>query len=83
MPEALLWRVEKWHFADGYGFQVRDAPLEKHSPIKILKLHGSVNWAQQSEDDCEPEIEHKGTFFPGAVDDSETYQRAIGSWNDG
>jgi hypothetical protein len=83
LPESLLWRDKKWHFADGYGFQVRDAPLEEHSPIKILKLHGSVNWAQRSEDDCEPEIEHKGTFFPGAVDDSDTFRRAIGSWNDG
>jgi hypothetical protein len=83
LHESLLWLQKKWHYSDGYGFQVRDAPPEKHSPIKILKLHGSVNWAQQSEDDCEPEIEHKGTFFPGAVDDSETFQRARGTWNDG
>jgi hypothetical protein len=43
----------------------------------------TVNWAQRTEDDCEPEIEHKGTFFPGAVDDHETFRRNIGTWNDG
>ena len=83
LHESVLWRAKKWHYADGYGFPVRDAPLETHSPITILKLHGSVNWAQRSEDDCEPEIEHKGTFFPGAFDDSETFRRAMGTWNDG
>ncbi len=83
LHESVLWRAKKWHYANGYGFPVRDAPPETHSPITILKLHGSVNWAQRSEDDCEPEIEYKGTFFPGAVDDSETFRRATGTWNDG
>jgi hypothetical protein len=83
LHESVLWRFKKWHYADGYGFSVRDAPRETHSPITILKLHGSVNWAQRSEDDCEPEIEHKGTFLPGAVDDHETFRRSIGARNDG
>lgn len=83
LHESVLWRAKKWHYANGYGFPVRDAPPETHSPITILKLHGSANWAQRSEDDCEPESEHKGTFFPGAVDDSETFRRATGTWNDG
>ena len=48
LHEAALWRAGKWHFADGYGFHCRDAPEAVHSQIKILKLHGSVNWAQES-----------------------------------
>ena len=45
LHESVLWRAKKWHYANGYGFPVRDAPPETHSPITILKLHGSVNWA--------------------------------------
>jgi hypothetical protein len=83
LHESVLWRAKKWHYADGYGFKARDAPSQTHSPITILKLHGSVNWAQGSEDDREPEIEHKDTFFPGAVDDYETFRRGTGTWNEG
>jgi hypothetical protein len=67
LHESALWRAGKWHFSDGYGFTVRDAPKDTHSPVKILKLHGSVNWAQDSDDDLAPEIEHKATFFRGSA----------------
>jgi hypothetical protein len=70
-------------FRDGYGFRCRDAPEEAHSPIKILKLQGSVNWAQQSETDVIAEIEHKKDFFDGAVDDFLTYRKRAGRWNMG
>ena len=66
LHESALWRAGKWHFADGYGFPARDAPKDTRSPTKVLKLHGSVNWAQKSDDDLTPEIEHKRDFFPGA-----------------
>ncbi len=46
LHESLLWCSHKWHHADGYGFLARDAPRDTHSPITILKLHGSVNRAQ-------------------------------------
>ena len=83
LHEAALWRAGKWHFADGYGFRCRDAPEEAHSPIKILKLHGSVNWAQESPTDVLAEIEHKKDFFDGAVDDRQTYGKRAGNWNMG
>ncbi len=83
LHESALWRAQKWHFADGYGFAARDAPEAARSPIRILKLHGSVNWAQKSEDDFTPEIEHKGTFFPGAVDDHKTFSKRVYARNDG
>jgi hypothetical protein len=83
LHEAALWRAGKWHFADGYGFQCRDAPEAARSAIKILKLHGSVNWAQSSPLDVVAEIEHKRDFFEGADDDSQTYRKRSGSWNMG
>jgi len=83
LHESALWKAEKWHYADGYGFQCGDAPSEVHSKIKILKLHGSVNWAQRNEYDCEPSIEHKTTFFAGSFDNHDIYMKAAGQWNEG
>ena len=83
LHESALWRAGKWYFADGYGYVVRDAPKETRSPVKILKLHGSVNWAQESDDDLAPEIEHKGTFFLGSADDHKTYSKRVRGRNDG
>jgi len=83
LHEAALWRAGKWHFADGYGFQCRDAPEAVHSPIKILKLHGSVNWAQASPLDVVAEIEHKKNFFENDDDDLQTYRKRTGHWNMG
>jgi hypothetical protein len=81
--EAALWRAGKWHYADGYGFVCLGAPAGKHSLIKVLKLHGSANWAQREDLDCEPAIEHKATFFPGALDEPGTYMKGGGQWNEG
>jgi hypothetical protein len=81
--ESALWRAGKWHFADGYGFQCRDAPESAQTQIKIFKLHGSVNWAQESPMDVTAEIEHKADFFEGAAGDRETYRKRRGSWNMG
>jgi hypothetical protein len=81
--ESALWRAKKWHFADGYGFQCEDAPKGAHSKIKLLKLHGSVNWAQRNEHDFEPSIEHKTTFFAGSFDSHDIYLKAAGQWNEG
>jgi hypothetical protein len=72
LHEATLWRDKKWHYADGYGFHPREEePMPREdsrcletSPVKIYKLHGSVNWAQREEADDVPAILHKNKFFP-------------------
>ncbi len=83
LHEAALWRRNKWRYADGYGFACADAPRDCSSPVRVLKLHGSVNWGQRDMQDCTPAIEHKADFFLGATDAHETYLRAAGTWNEG
>jgi hypothetical protein len=83
LHESALWHAGKWHFADGYGFPARDAPKEVRSPIKVFKLHGSVNWAQKSDHDLAPEIEYKRDFFADAADDDQTFSKRIYGPNDG
>jgi hypothetical protein len=83
LHESALWRGGKWHFADGYGFRCRDSPEDVRSPIKFLKLHGSVNWAQESPLDVVAEVEHKQDYFKGATDDRQTYSKRAGRWNMG
>jgi hypothetical protein len=85
LHEAALWRAHKWHYADGYGFTCRDAPTGVHSPVTLLKLHGSVNWTQADEDDCQPFLEDKGNFFAPAPprDNREMYRRGASSVNQG
>jgi len=77
LHEAALWRQEKWHYADGYGFTSCDATSGGRSVVKTLKLHGSVNWGQRDEQDCEPAIEYKAQFFRGAREE-DNYLRAAG-----
>jgi hypothetical protein len=31
-----------WNLGDGYGFAIEG--IEDHSPVPLLKLHGSINW---------------------------------------
>jgi len=31
-----------WNLGDGYGFAIEG--FEDHSPVRLLKLHGSINW---------------------------------------
>jgi hypothetical protein len=83
LHERALWDAGKWHYADGYGFACADAPGGCRSGVKVLKLHGSVNWGQRDEQDCEPSIEYKADFFPTARDGDDIYRRAAGQWNDG
>jgi hypothetical protein len=83
LHEAALWRREKWHYADGYGFVCGDAPSGCRSGVKVLKLHGSVNWGQRDEQDCEPAIEYKADFFHSACDGDGIYLRGAGQWNEG
>jgi hypothetical protein len=40
--EPHLMSNGKWRLGDGYGFVMEG--FENQSPVKIFKLHGSVNW---------------------------------------
>jgi hypothetical protein len=40
--EPHMKNFGKWRLGDGYGFEMEG--FENQSPIKMLKLHGSVNW---------------------------------------
>src|SRR5258707_823208 len=40
--EHELRRAGKWRIGDGYGFTIPEFPSD--SPVKLLKLHGSINW---------------------------------------
>lgn len=82
LHEARLWRDKKWHYADGYGFNPReeeprlreDSRCVETSPVKIYKLHGSVNWAQRDEADDVPAILDKNQFFPCETFHQEDHQ---------
>ena len=67
--EAQLKKFGKWRLGDGYGF--RKEGFEDQSPVRMLKLHGSVNWRfPAGSDDCplidSSEIEFLG--YPGQTD---------------
>jgi len=59
--EQALWNKEMWTFLDGYGFEKNKESLlgdKKHlyakldkSLVKIYKLHGSINWAKDNDQD--------------------------------
>jgi hypothetical protein len=40
--DSKLRESGKWSIGDGYGFPIEGLPTG--SPVKILKLHGSINW---------------------------------------
>jgi hypothetical protein len=65
LQEVILWVAAKWSYLDGYAFESPTAPsgLER-SPVRILKLHGSVNWVQENEKDEAPQIAFIDEFFP-------------------
>lgn len=83
LQEWMLWRVGKWHYADGYGFHAPNAVRDDHSRVTLLKLHGSVNWAQRDEQDVEPDIVCTTDFFPGASDDPQISDKGLTDWSDG
>jgi hypothetical protein len=65
LQEVILWVAAKWSYLDGYGFKSPTAPpgLER-SLVRMLKLHGSVNWVQENEVDEAPQIAFIDEFFP-------------------
>jgi hypothetical protein len=65
LQEVILWVAAKWSYLDGYGFESPTAPSgSERSPVRILKLHGSVNWVQENEEDEAPQIAFIDEFFP-------------------
>jgi hypothetical protein len=55
-----LFRLKKWSFKNGYGFPMnlveptpeRGVVPQQDSYIKILKLHGSVGWYKDENNNC-------------------------------
>lgn len=52
--DTTLWRAGVWDYSDGYGFAGPVEGSRGPSSILLLKLHGSVNWAQEDELDAGP-----------------------------
>lgn len=48
LQEMIFFSKGKWHYRDGYGFEVKGKNEFNPSQILILKLHGSCNWAPYS-----------------------------------
>jgi hypothetical protein len=79
LHEATLYEAGKWTLSDGYGFTCRDESQAQPSPVKLLKLHGSINWAQDSARGSDPAILHRAQFFRGASHESpEEYMKELG-----
>lgn len=75
LQEIALWKAKKFDYSDGYGFKDRleadpmsyealEQTATTPSPVRLYKLHGSVNWAQER-GDKEPSILGLQHFFPG------------------
>lgn len=64
LHEVILWRAAKWSYLDGYGFGCSNPPSDiEASAVRILKLHGSVNWVQEDETQT-PSLAFANDFFP-------------------
>jgi hypothetical protein len=71
---VILWVAAKWSYLDGYGFELPTVPSNpERSPVRILKLHGSVNWVQENEKDEAPQIAFIDEFFPENMPRSQYY----------
>jgi len=67
--DVVLWRSGLWSYSDGYGFSCgSQGSQEAPSQISILKLHGSVNWVQEHEEEPVTKIAHARDFFWGSKD---------------
>jgi hypothetical protein len=69
LHEVILWRYGLWSYLDGYDFKC-DTQGQREQPSKtlMLKLHGSVNWVQEDEDDLVGYIADVKDFFPDSKD---------------
>ena len=64
LHEVIFWKAGLWSYKDGYGFQCQNqGDAEETSKLKILKLHGSINWVQDNPSSPVREIADVGTFF--------------------
>lgn len=69
LHEGIFWRAGLWSYRDGYGFQCgNQGRFDPISKILLLKLHGSVNWVQASENSEISEIANVSDFFPDSAD---------------
>jgi hypothetical protein len=91
--EKYLYKNKRWFPKDGYGFipidfpKVNQAYLNHLSPIKILKMHGSLNWEPSSLYESNFRFkwfdDDNNYFFPGYLENEEKrnfrYQGAFSS----
>lgn len=69
LHDVILWDAGLWSYKDGYGFKCgNQGANEPDSKVLLLKLHGSVNWVQNSEGDSVNEIANVSDFFRGSKD---------------
>lgn len=61
--EILLFRANKWSCQGGYGMPGHPNEALGESPVMILKVHGSCNWALRHEQDQSLYIGYKALFF--------------------
>lgn len=67
--EPHLMSEGKWRLGDGYGFTMEG--FENQSPVKMFKLHGSVNWRFPAGWNGRPRIDSSDIAFlgyPGCAD---------------
>lgn len=84
LHDAILWRAGKWSYVDGYGFSVPHAEtVRSNTCIRIYKLHGSVNWVQEYENQDVAEIEFADVFFSGSHPAERAYPPKTTGWDSG
>lgn len=69
LHEVIFWRSGLWSYRDGYGFQC-DGQGQRvgSSKVRMLKLHGSVNWVQEDDHNPVTEIANVRDFFVESKD---------------
>jgi hypothetical protein len=69
LHDMILWDAGLWSYKDGYGFKCGNQGVnELDSKVLLLKLHGSVNWVQNSENDRVTEVASVSDFFRDSKD---------------
>ncbi len=69
LHEVIFWRSGLWSYRDGYGFQCDgQGQREEPSKVRMLKLHGSLNWVQEDDQDPVTEIANVRDFFVESKD---------------
>lgn len=65
LNEMMLWKGGKWHYHDGYG-AILNTEAQEASAVRILKLHGSINWALRGD---QIYLDDRSSHFFGGIPD--------------